>query len=176
MKRVLCLLCLSLLFLNISCINDDTKWEESGTTEVVVGERVPVFTIIDNRGVLVDNNYLAGKTSVLVFFNTRCGDCRKELPVVQKLYDEYGDYEDIVFITISLAEDAASIADFWSKNGLTLPYSAQPDKKLYHLFAYKAIPMLYIIDRNQVIRYIHDDNPIVDFHTLCEEFNEVRIK
>lgn len=176
MYRVIFLICLSLTFLLNSCVNEDNEWYGEGDREVAIGEKVPAFSVVDNNGNILDNTCLTGKASILVFFNTRCGDCRDELPVLQKIYDEYKTADDVVIMTISLSEDNNSISDYWNKHGLTLPYSAQPDKKVYNLFANKVIPMLYVIDKRQVIRYIHTDNPIADYETLYREFNEVRVK
>ena len=49
------------------------------------------------------------------------------------------------FVCIAREEDAADIAAWWSDNGLSLPWSAQPDRRVYNMFANTGIPRIFII-------------------------------
>ena len=95
---------------------------------------------------------LTGKPSMIVFFNTACTDCRKELPIVQELYEEFSDR--INFMAISRAEGRESVAAYWEKEKLEIPYSAQADRNVFGLFAKTTIPRLYIADASGTVKYI----------------------
>ncbi|MDE5807309.1 MAG: redoxin domain-containing protein, partial [Muribaculaceae bacterium] len=82
MKRFLYLLTISFLLLS-SCISDD----EPEVHSLSPGDRCPEFAIMMNDGALLTSSDLQGAESIIVFFNTGCGDCRKELPVIQEVYD-----------------------------------------------------------------------------------------
>ena len=75
-----------------SCQND---YDNGGKPAdiVNVGDRIPQFLLKDTDGDVVSSEELKGQVFVLSFFDTGCGDCRKELPVLQRIYDKY---EDVV--------------------------------------------------------------------------------
>ena len=107
------------------------------------------------------------------FFNTSCTDCRKELPVVQQVYDRYGDNGRMEFVPVSREEEAASVSRYWAEHGLTLPFSAQADRAVYNLFAFSSIPRIYITDTASVVRYVHKDSPLATFEELVHEVEQL---
>lgn len=147
------LLLLSLFFVCLTamaaCSLGEDMAEGSGDV-VTVGQRLPVFDVTLADGSVFSSADLAGRPVVIVFFNTTCGDCRKELPTVQELYGDLG--EAVRFVCIGRAEPAADVAAYWAANGLTLPYSAQSDRRVYELFATRAIPRVYVADAAGIVR------------------------
>ena len=131
-----------------SCIG---KVETSTNSDIVrVGQKLPLFEVTMNNGMTFKSSSLHEKASVIIFFNTACIDCRKELLVVQKIYMDYGKY--VHFLCISRAEEETSVNSYWKNNALTLPYSAQETKDIYSLFATSIIPRVYISDKSGTIR------------------------
>lgn len=167
MNRFLSLFSLLFIFLS-SCINDD----EPEVTSLAPGDSCPEFTIEMNDGKILSSSDLKGRESVIVFFNTGCGDCRRELPEIQKAYDEIQKGNlDIPIICISREEDKESVERFWDANSLTLPYSAQTDRRVYNLFASSVIPRIYILSPQQIITRCWSDNPLP---TAKEIINSLR--
>ena len=70
-----------------ACIDDDV---EEGTVDLQTGENIPVFSVVMDDGQIITSETLKGEVSLIVFFHTGCPDCRKELPVLQKIYTDYG--------------------------------------------------------------------------------------
>ena len=103
--------------------------------------------------------------SLIVFFNTSCSDCRKELPVIQRFYDENPKYP---VVCISREENEMSVSKYWESEGLTLPFSPQADRTVYNMFALTLIPRIYVIDKAANVAAIFTDNPLVDYATLYE--------
>lgn len=135
------------------CINE----REEPVWSLQVGDRLPEFEVVLNNGDQVTTESLRDSESVIVFFNTSCGDCRRELPEIQKLYDECLLQNRLVrFICISREEGAASVAKFWDENHLTMPYSAQPDRRIYNLFASSGIPRIYEADKDLMIIKVNE--------------------
>jgi len=111
-----------------------------------VGDELPPFSITMNDGSRINSADLAGTVSVIVFFNTSCNDCRKELPIVQAVYGKYSSSQaDVRFLCIARDEDAESIETYWTVNELNLPYSPQHGREVYSLFASEGIPRIYVI-------------------------------
>ena len=107
-----------------SCISEK---EDIGTQPdaVEVGDVLPEFTVVMNDGRTVESGSLQGQPSFILFFNTACGDCRRELPLVQQMYERYGADGRMVFMAISREQDAIAVGEYWADNGLTIPFSAQ---------------------------------------------------
>lgn len=117
-----------------------------------VGDTLPKFEVIIQNGDTVCSSDMSSSPCVLVFFHTRCYDCRRELPEVQQLYNVYS--KEIRFLCISRAENNADISRFWEQEQLSLPYSAQSDKHIFKLFAERTIPRIYITDGRGYVTHI----------------------
>ena len=146
-----------------SCITED---EDRGTIELEVGDTLPVFSVQLTNGRTITTGSLRGRPSLVVFFHTGCKDCQKEFPVLQQIYEDYGD--EVEFVAVSREENAADIASYWAEHHLTIPYSAQEDRTVYHLFAKMSIPRIYVSDQDLVIRSIFTDDPLASYEDLAE--------
>ena len=123
------------------CINDDSPEPEGGMWSLQVGDRCPEFSVLTDKG-----------GAVIIFFNTSCSDCQRELPKMQQIYEQYlQDASSVQWVCIAREEDANSIAAYWEKHGLTMPYSPQTDRKIYNLFANSEIPRVYVISPECII-------------------------
>lgn len=148
---------LILLSLTTGCITE----EEPEIVSLSIGDPCPDFSIRLHDGSTISTSDLKGENSVIVFFHTSCKDCRAELPEVQKLYDEILQKNlKINLLCISRAQSAEEIEEYWSENNLTLPFSAQEDRKIYNLFASSIIPRIYIISPDLLISAQWTDNPL----------------
>ena len=151
--------------LTIFCLASCIKDRIPQGADLEVGARLPEFSVTMNDGSTVSTADLLGDISCIVFFHTGCPDCRKTLPLIQELYDRYGN-GTARFVCISREEGAGPVAEYWSANGYTIPYSAQDDRRIYNLFATFAVPRIYISDRDGIIRSIWTDSPIPTFGEL----------
>lgn len=145
-----------------ACMDDDV---EEGTVDLQAGDDVPAFSVVMDDGKTVISENLKGKPSLIVFFHTGCPDCQKELPVLQRIYVDYG--QRIQMVCISREEGATEIARYWEDNNLTLSYSAQEDRTVYYLFAKSSIPRVYIVDKDAVIRRVFTDKPLASYEDLA---------
>lgn len=151
MKRLFAIL-LSVSFLLPSCIKD----KETGA-DLEVGDVLPEFTVTMNDGSTVGTKELKRSVSCIMFFSTACPDCRETLPQVQRVYDEFA-RQGVAFAVISREDGAESVAEYWTAEGLTMPYSAQETRAVYELFATSRIPRVYVCNEG-IIRAIFTDMP-----------------
>ncbi len=140
---ILMLLC----FLCVGCssINDDT--DNDSVERIVVGDDVPIFSVgVVDHGMLTtfSTGHLEGET-VIVFFSTLCGDCKRELPELNAYYLRHRNDAGFQMVAISRAEDEDMVAPFWEEYGLEIPYSAQPDRRIYDMFAKSIVPRVYFV-------------------------------
>ncbi|MGN1354401.1 MAG: TlpA family protein disulfide reductase [Alloprevotella sp.] len=121
-------------------------------TFVQPGDTLPAFSIEMVNGARLTTETLKGRPVVLAFFNTNCLDCRRELPLLQRLHDEAGGAYRVVCVSRSQGQD--EIAAYWQKAGLTLPYSPQTDRAVYSLFAPHGLPRVYVADGDGVVQAV----------------------
>lgn len=79
---------------------------------------MPLITLAGNRTNLRD---FEGKTIFLNFWATWCPPCIAEMPNIQKLYTDFQDAEDIVFVMLSLDEDPEKARAFMERKEFTMP-------------------------------------------------------
>lgn len=130
-------------------MNDD----EEQTERIKVGDRVPTFSLtVENGGQVrsFSTARLTGET-VIVFFNTTCPDCQRDLPLLNAYYLKHKDDEGFQMVAISREEGDASVAAYWEANHLQIPYFAQTDRRIYNLFATSIIPRVYFCGADGIV-------------------------
>lgn len=156
------------LLLGLSgCIGDGVG---AGTDDVQPGDPLPGFQLKMEDGSLFDSRDLQ-VPSLIVFFHTGCPDCQQTLPEVQRAYENYGDA--LRFVAISREQKAEAVRAWWDEQGITLPFSAQNDRKIYGKFASSGIPRVYISDSEAVVRFVFDDRPCPSYADLAEAIGTV---
>ena len=156
MNKYIALMLLCLLMTGCSSIEDDNEVTE----RVNVGDRVPLFTVdVVNDGVhsTFSTAQLTGET-VIVFFNTTCPDCQRDLPKLNQYYLKHKVDEGFQMVAISREEGEEDVAAYWKDNGLQIPYSAQNDRRIYELFASSIIPRIYFVSAQGIVTRVFIEN------------------
>ncbi len=138
-----------------SCVDNQ---DEVVGSKIEVGDALPTFSVTTNTGTTVSNKTLKGGVGVIVFFYTPCKDCQQALPVVDEVYRSLQTNSSIGWIAIGRSEAAATVASYWAAHNFVLPYSAQPDRTVYDLFAHSGVPRIYISDTSGVVQAMFDDS------------------
>lgn len=115
-----------------------------------VGKMAPDFEIKSLDGELVKLSSLRGQYVLIDFWASWCGPCRKEIPNLMKVYNEFKD-KGLKLIGVSIDDDEAK----WKKavleeklNYLQLRDSEKQTMKLYN---YNGIPFIVLISPEGVI-------------------------
>lgn len=161
MKKIILLFLSLLLF---GCITENLEGEGESLKS---GDKLPKFSIVLNDNSVVSNETLLGKACLIVFFHTECPDCRKGFPAIQQVCEEFDGR--MRFIAIGTGEDSMKVEEYWMKYNMTIPFSAQHDRNVFHLFAPNTIPHVFVIDKSGRIKYVHTDNPVATYEQLKED-------
>lgn len=153
LSSVLTIICLFIFIGSASCITDGNPDNSAGLT---VGERLPEFTVEMSDGKIVSSSDFSGCRAVIVFFNTECSDCQRELPRLQQVYERTNG--NIYWIAIARDENNEPISKFWAEKKLSIPYSPQTDRHIYNLFASAGIPRLYLTENAVITRVFNPEN------------------
>jgi hypothetical protein len=181
-KHLLWLFALLMMTACGACSSDNQAGDGNEVIEadsLVVGDKLPEFKVTMSDGSMVRTADLLGKPSVVVLFSIDCMDCRHQLPQIQRLWDMnqknsviQGQRIPIVLIARECTEE--DIEPFWKFSEFTMPYSPQPNRRVYSLFAPRIIPRIYISDAQGIIRYMHVDIGMPTAETIVNEINELK--
>lgn len=141
----------SLILCLTSCVTekDEPEWV------IQPGDKLPLFEVTTIDGNVVGSADSYTSELVIVFFNTTCPDCQRELPILQKQYDEnlrLPEDERSQYICISREEGAEDVVKYWTENHLSLPVSAQEDRNIYSKFASVGIPRIFYAKDGIIIK------------------------
>jgi peroxiredoxin len=104
------------------------------------------FTLADLDGKPWTLKEQRGKVVLLNFWATWCPPCRKEMPDLEKLYQQFKD-QGLVILAIS-DEDASKVRPFIAQQKVTYPILLDPGRKVNGLFQIQGIPKTFVYDRN----------------------------
>lgn len=112
-------------------------------------------SFVDLKGNLVDPASLRGKVIFIDFWATWCVPCMQEMPYVQKLYDQFKDNPDVVFMIVnSGAKNTLQDAQNWKGNQTySFPVYYNTDAAIGEKFGFNIIPATYVIDKQGRIRF-----------------------
>ena len=104
------------------------------------GEEAPAFRLPVLGGGEISSRSFRGKATVLVFWATWCGPCRREIPTLQAL-SEAGEQ----VVSISIDEQEEVLAPFVTKRALSYPVLLG-SRDLLQSFGARGIPYTVVID------------------------------
>lgn len=137
----------------------DGVTEENPTEEEKIS---PIdFTLYDQFGNIHTLSEYKGKTIFINFWATWCPPCRREMPYIQELYEEYNENQDDVVIlgvaSPKLGREGSEerIKEFLSEDEFTFPTVFDEKGSMVYGYGINAFPSTFIIDKDGYIaKYI----------------------
>lgn len=124
------------------------------------------FTLVDQYGQTHTLSDYKGKVVFLNFWATWCPPCRKEMPDIQALYEDWGENSgDVVILGVANPKSAQypnnqdvseeEIGAFLQENGYTYPTVMDPSGQVFAQYGISAFPTTFMIDRQgNVMGYV----------------------
>ena len=117
-----------------------------------VGGPFPALDGFSLEGKLPDTK---GKVVIVDFWASWCGPCVKSLPAFKELHEKYAD-KGLVIIAVSLDDTKEAMDSFLKKTPVPFAVMRDAEEKLQKRLDISGIPLTYILDRQGVVRVVHD--------------------
>jgi len=143
-KRAIVVLMPALLLLLTGCSVGYTK-------DTTPEKPAPEFHLKNMDGQIVSLSDFRGKPVLINFWASWCDPCRKEMPYLQQVYDEWTG-KGLVLLAIDIGETPAAINKFFTENNLSLPVLLDSDKQVGQEYGITGVPETFLIDKNGIIR------------------------
>jgi len=120
------------------------------------GDAAPQFTArsLDGKAPLSLADY-RGKLVYLDFWASWCPPCLVSLPALEELRQEYA-ARGLEIVAVNLDRDLEQARRFLRKNPVGYPSATDPEGRIPKSFEVGTMPTSFLIDRNGVIRHVHE--------------------
>lgn len=149
------LIILAMVFSGVSAMLMDIIHTRS-TYNPQVNVTAPSFMLTDINGAVFSLEDFKGKIIVLDFFTTWCGPCKTQIPYLLQIYEKYGSNKVVI---ISISTDSTSdtvdkLKRYALENNIAWIIARDTDN-VARKYEVTAIPTIFIIDQDRIIRYKH---------------------
>jgi len=140
-----------------------TAGDETDPGDLAVGDEAPVFSLPDMEGNYIFLRDFCGsslrkpwinkekKAVVISFFATWCLPCKKEIPYLMKLKEEFGD-EPIEFVLIDVGEEREKIEPYIRQEGIDFTVLLDQYQVVSKKYGATTLPRLVVVSKNGVVR------------------------
>ncbi len=120
------------------------------SAEVWEGKSIPDFTLPSLSGESVPLSSFKGQVVLIDFWASRCGPCQMEMPIIQKLYNDYKD-KGLVVLAINCGEEKKDVEEFIKNNNYTFPVLLDKEGEVSAMLQVTAIPRLLVLNKDGVV-------------------------
>ena len=103
-----------------------------------------------NDGSIINLKDYHHRFVLLNFWATWCVPCLKEMPDLEKAYQQMGS-KKLIVLAVGMGEDKSSISRFAEKHEFTFPMIADSTLEIARLYGVENIPITYLINPEGVI-------------------------
>ena len=108
------------------------------------------FKAEQNDGSIINLKDYHHRFVLLNFWATWCVPCLKEMPDLEKAYQQMGS-KKLIVLAVGMGEDKSSISRFAEKHEFTFPMIADSTLEIARLYGVENIPITYLINPEGII-------------------------
>ncbi|HKB84596.1 MAG TPA: TlpA disulfide reductase family protein [Ignavibacteriaceae bacterium] len=152
--------------------NEAKSTKAAENTAGVQGDenKAPDFTLANIKGDNVSLSDYKGKVVIIDFWATWCPPCRKGIPDLISLQDEYKDKVAVIGISLDRENTKASVPGFADKMGINYPVVYFNDQVINDFGGVSAIPTTFIIDQQgNIVKKIVGLYPKSEYEQVVKE-------
>lgn len=111
---------------------------------------------------------------IIAFWATWCKPCRKELPAIREIYDEYKDSGlSVVAISIDSPRSLSKVKSYVKKSGLPYKFLLDPSGEISNKLMVRDVPHTLLADQSGEVIYSHRGYNEGDEQKLAEKVSEL---
>ncbi|UOQ93123.1 TlpA family protein disulfide reductase [Halobacillus shinanisalinarum] len=153
---------LSLITLIIFAIYDDSKSTEQNYPEKVSensqlreGDKFPVLSLDTLEKVKKDIDFKSNKITLVNLWATWCPPCQKEMPLIEKYYNEYLS-KGFNVVAISMGEGRIVVENYIEDHSLLIPVLIDPKMVTQNKLGVHGIPTSFFVNSEGIIIQKHN--------------------
>lgn len=124
------------------------------------GQPLPEFSIQAFDGNYYSPVTLAGKPVLLVFWNTWCSVCLRELPQVNRLAETFGPRGlEILAVNTAINDNETKARVYGEKYGYKFPIAFDHSFETGQAFGIRGVPTVFLVDAQGIVRYKRSELP-----------------
>jgi peroxiredoxin len=125
-----------------------------------VGEPMPDFAVQTFDGKFLSRSTFVGKPLLLVFWNTWCDDCLRDLPIINRMARELVPRGlAVLAINTGLNDSESKARAYWKKYGYGFPTGFDRSFEIGTAFKVRGVPTVFLVDSKGIVRYKHPQPP-----------------
>ncbi len=148
-----------ILALSINAFSGDNKLNKNISNENKVikldGDKAPEFSLKSVDGKIVKLSDYKGKVVIIDFWATWCPPCRRGIPDLVAIQNEFKDKVVIVGISLDREKTIKDVPGFVKDYGINYPIVYGDDKVVISYGGIQSIPTSFVVDKTGNVADMH---------------------
>jgi len=119
-----------------------------------IGNLAPDFSAMSITGEAIALSNFEGKITIINFWGSWCGPCRREMPILQELYEVY-ENQGMTIVGLAVNDTLEDVEAFRDEFDLTFPLALDNGSSISNLYNITSQPSTLIVDADGVIVFKH---------------------
>jgi len=147
------------LSLSINALSSDNKFSKSVANENVIvkldGDKAPDFSLKSVDGKTIKLSDYNGKVVIIDFWATWCPPCRRGIPDLVAIQNEYKNKVVVVGISLDREKTIKDVPGFVKDYGINYPVVYGDDNVVTAYDGIQSIPTSFVVDKNGNVVDMH---------------------
>jgi peroxiredoxin len=120
-----------------------------------VGDRMPEFEIVQLDGTKIGSGNIIGNNPImLVFWATWCPNCKKEIPALKKIYQEFNPKGlKMLAVNVGVNDTRARTVKYKAKYKIDYPMVFDTGSRFTRSVNVQGVPTVIVVDKKGIVRY-----------------------